>query len=144
MFSGEEGNKLDRTTINSDLKRRAELVGVSKRVYNHILRHSYATTMLENGIDYSDVSRLLGHKNISSTMTYKHSLIQHYVRLIYAHPLLAPELTLEMIEEQAVEYIEKLVKMSQYNKIIEKDEKRGKRVYNLANGELVITLKHKT
>jgi integrase/recombinase XerD len=46
--------------------------GILKAVTPHTLRHSYATGLLEAGVDLLAISRLLGHKSFSTTMIYLH------------------------------------------------------------------------
>jgi len=46
--------------------------GILKNATSHILRHSYATHLLENGVDLLTIKNVLGHKNITTTMIYLH------------------------------------------------------------------------
>ena len=47
-------------------------MGVDKRVTSHIFRHSYATHLLQAGIDLRSIQELLGHKSVETTMIYTH------------------------------------------------------------------------
>ncbi len=50
----------------------AKQAGIFKEVHTHMLRHSYATHLLEDGVNIITVQKLLGHANIDSTMVYLH------------------------------------------------------------------------
>jgi site-specific recombinase XerD len=52
------------------IKQASALAGIKKEVCVHTLRHSYATHLLEDGLDIVSLKNLLGHENIETTMEY--------------------------------------------------------------------------
>ena len=63
---------LSSTTIQKMCKQAALAAGLSKRVSPHTLRHSFATGLMESGVDLLTIGRLLGHKSLMTTMIYLH------------------------------------------------------------------------
>ena len=72
VFVARYAKVLRRDVIASELVRCAERAGIRKRVYPHLLRHTFATSMIEAGVDLVRVQRLLGHRSLSSTAHYIH------------------------------------------------------------------------
>ena len=63
---------LTRERIRQIIKERALLAGLSDKVYPHIMRHSFATHLLENGADLRVIQDMLGHSNLATTQIYTH------------------------------------------------------------------------
>jgi integrase/recombinase XerD len=69
---GTQQHPMAATTVQKSCKRAARDAGITKHVTPHTLRHSYATGLLEAGVDLLTISRLLGHRSFSTTLIYLH------------------------------------------------------------------------
>jgi site-specific recombinase XerD len=72
MPAGGEVSRLTTRSIERIIKNYATKAGISKKVTPHIIRHSFATDLLQNGADIRSVQALLGHANINTTQIYTH------------------------------------------------------------------------
>lgn len=72
LFEGKEGVKYSSESVRAFLKRSCKKAHITKQVTPHTLRHSYATHLLENGIDIRYIQELLGHSRPETTMIYTH------------------------------------------------------------------------
>jgi integrase/recombinase XerC len=87
LVHGRLGKPLTPNGVRLRLKRRARDQGVWKRVYPHLLRHSFASHMLESSGDLRAVQEMLGHADIATTQIYTHLDFQHLARVYdAAHP----------------------------------------------------------
>ncbi|MEZ4766765.1 MAG: site-specific tyrosine recombinase, partial [Calditrichia bacterium] len=87
LFLNRFGKPFSRMGIYNIVRKYVDLSGISKRVYPHIFRHSFATHLLENGADLRAVQEMLGHSDISTTQIYTH-VKRQYLREEYKtfHP----------------------------------------------------------
>jgi integrase/recombinase XerD len=72
LFLTRRGRPFAATTLWLRIKRRARRTGIERNITPHMLRHSFATHLLENGADLRVIQELLGHSNISTTEVYTH------------------------------------------------------------------------
>ena len=72
LFLSNNGKPLTRMTVYNILKKWTQAAGITKRVYPHILRHSFATHLLDGGASLRSVQEMLGHADISTTQIYTH------------------------------------------------------------------------
>ena len=61
---------MDNADYNHALKLLGEVAGISTPLHSHLARHTFATMMLRNGAKIENVSRMLGHTNITQTQRY--------------------------------------------------------------------------
>ena len=87
MFLNIHGKRLSPRSIQDRLKKISIRQGMQGKIHPHMLRHSFASHMLESSGDLRAVQELLGHQNISTTQIYTHLDFQHLAKVYdKAHP----------------------------------------------------------
>lgn len=87
FFVRENGKKLSEKFVYSVVNRYLSLITLKKKKSPHILRHSFATHVLNNGAEISKVKKILGHSSLASTQVYTNGNIEQLKRVFnQAHP----------------------------------------------------------
>ncbi len=87
LFLSRQGRRLSHRSIQSRLDRLIAQRAAGMKISPHVLRHSFATHMLESSADLRAVQELLGHADISTTQVYTHLDFQHLAQVYdQAHP----------------------------------------------------------
>jgi integrase/recombinase XerD len=72
VFLTRRGTPFAKKTMWLRIKRRARLAGIERNITPHMLRHSFATHLLDHGADLRVIQELLGHASIATTEIYTH------------------------------------------------------------------------
>ncbi|MEE9446479.1 MAG: tyrosine recombinase XerC [Arenicellales bacterium] len=87
LFVSQRGTRISMRSIQSRLDYWARKTGLNRKLHPHMLRHSFASHILESSGDLRAVQELLGHANISTTQIYTHLDFQHLAEVYdKAHP----------------------------------------------------------
>ncbi len=88
LFLNRYGERLTERSVQSTLEKYAGIAGIGKRIHPHMLRHTFATHLLDGGADLRVVQELLGHASLSSTQIYTH-VSKSQAKKVYlsAHPM---------------------------------------------------------
>lgn len=72
FFVNQNGNRFSEQSIRRMLKQYTKSAGIERNITPHMFRHSFATYLIEEGVDVSCVQRILGHSSIKTTQIYIH------------------------------------------------------------------------
>jgi integrase/recombinase XerC len=87
LFVSQRGGRLSPRAVEARLRLRAIEQGMPTNVHPHMLRHSFASHLLESSGDLRAVQELLGHADIATTQIYTHLDFQHLAQVYdAAHP----------------------------------------------------------
>lgn len=87
VFLNSRGRRITTRSVERLIAQYGRKAGIDKPVTPHVLRHSFATHLLEMGADMRSVQELLGHVNLSTTQKYTHLDMIHLMRVYdRAHP----------------------------------------------------------
>ena len=87
VFPGRGGGPISARAVQLRIRQLAQRQGLFKRVHPHLLRHSFASHVLESSGDLRGVQELLGHADIATTQIYTHLDYQHLAKVYdAAHP----------------------------------------------------------
>ncbi|MFC2058964.1 tyrosine recombinase XerC [Chloroflexota bacterium] len=87
LFLNRYGDRISQRQIQNLITRYARKAGLEERVFPHIMRHTFATHLLDGGADLRAVQELLGHEKLSSTQIYTHVTRSQLLRsYLAAHP----------------------------------------------------------
>lgn len=87
LFLTEKGERISRTEVYRIVKSRLTLMGIQGKRSPHVLRHTFATHLMNNGADLREIQELLGHSSLNATQVYTHNSITK-LKEVYndAHP----------------------------------------------------------
>jgi len=87
VFVSSRGCRISASSIQQRIKKWAKEKGIDQRIYPHLMRHSFASHILESSHDLRAVQELLGHANLTTTQIYTHLDFQHLAKVYdAAHP----------------------------------------------------------
>lgn len=87
LFLSEKGNRISRSEVYRAVKAQLTTMGIQGKKSPHVLRHTFATHLMNNGADLREIQELLGHSSLSATQVYTHNSIAK-LKEVYndAHP----------------------------------------------------------
>ncbi|MBR4995168.1 MAG: tyrosine-type recombinase/integrase [Alistipes sp.] len=97
LFLSKRGDRISRSDVQRSVARLLRECGVQGKCSPHILRHTFATHLLNDGADLREIQELMGHSSLSATQVYTHNNIAQLQRIYAtAHPRSSGELSDEL------------------------------------------------
>src|SRR5207248_655933 len=85
VFLSDRGSRLTKEHFEETVRKYGAVAGIKKKITPHVLRHSFATHLLERGADLRAVQMMLGHADISTTEIYTHVVKERLKEIYKAH-----------------------------------------------------------
>lgn len=86
FFVRKDGRQLSDKSLYAIVRKKLSLIPMLPKCSPHVLRHSFATSMLNNGAELNAVKELLGHSSLASTSIYTHTTFEELKKMYHAHP----------------------------------------------------------
>ncbi|WP_348725104.1 tyrosine recombinase XerC [Parabacteroides goldsteinii] len=86
FFVRKNGERLSAGIVYTIVKKKLSEIPTLAKRSPHVLRHSFATSMLNNGAELNAVKELLGHSSLASTSVYTHTTFEELKKVYHAHP----------------------------------------------------------
>jgi site-specific recombinase XerD len=86
VFPTQSGRQMGARNVQKMVALYAKKAFIAKRVTPHVLRHTFATHMLDNNVDIRAIQELLGHNSLATTQIYTHVTTERLRRIIKSHP----------------------------------------------------------
>jgi len=87
LFLNTRGGRMNQRSMRMVTERRARQAGIISRVHPHVLRHSFATHLLDGDADLRSVQEMLGHASLATTQRYTHVTVQRLLEVYHrCHP----------------------------------------------------------
>jgi integrase/recombinase XerD len=105
VFLSSRNTRIIPQSIYNDLRARAKLAGINKRIYMHLFRHTFITHLIVAGVDISTVALLAGHKKLDTTNWYTHLNTEHLEKSIRRLPIIREQTAPQEVSHTIVEVI---------------------------------------